>query len=175
MKGWCCTWHSSCCICVFSCGKALRLPVSATLMQVGVLTGTCASTCKEFSVSKKHKFITNPVERDTYSRFLSTQCDWMDGVFFLHTFTPRKKTWLMCEWDDNHASPAPVLETTRSFNVELPKAKKQNAVGRRESENRHVNWLYNAGRLEKSFLCKSCSKVIYSERNSVTKSSTIEH
>lgn len=51
---------------------------------------TCASTCEEFCVPKKHELITNALERDTYSRFLSTKCDWGDGVSFLHTFTPRR-------------------------------------------------------------------------------------
>lgn len=67
------------------------LPVSTTLIQVPVLTGIRESTFEEFCVSKKHKFIINALERDTYSRFLSTKCDWIGGVFFLHTFTPRKK------------------------------------------------------------------------------------
>lgn len=84
-------WQSSCYICVFSCDKALRLPISTTLMQVPVLPGICVSTFEEFCVSKKHKFIIYALERDIYSRFLSTKCEWMGGVFFLHTVTPRKK------------------------------------------------------------------------------------
>lgn len=59
-------------------------------MQVPVLTGTCESTCEEFYVFKKHKFIANALDRDMYLRFLSTECNQMDGVFVLHTFTPRK-------------------------------------------------------------------------------------
>lgn len=68
----------------------LRLPVSTILMQVPVLTGTCASTFEELCMSKKRKSITNALEREKHSRFLSTSCDWMEGVFFLHTFIHRE-------------------------------------------------------------------------------------
>lgn len=145
-------------------------------MQVLVLTGTCVSTCEEFCVFKKHKFITNALERDTYLRFLSAKSSQMDDVFFLCTFTPRKKhgsglngmitvqVLLLC-WK---------LQDISMWSCIKPR-NKQNAVGRGQSESRHVNWLYDADRLEKFFLGKSCSRVIYSERDSVNKSSVIEH
>lgn len=60
------------------------------LVQVPVLSGTCASTFEEPCMSKKHKLVTNALESDRYSGFLYTSCDLTEGVFFLHTFTPRE-------------------------------------------------------------------------------------
>lgn len=72
---WCCMGHSHCCSYTHFCSETFWLPVSTIPGQVLVLTGTCASSCEELCVYKRHEFLTNALEKDRHSRFLSTLCD----------------------------------------------------------------------------------------------------
>lgn len=109
MKGWCCMWNSSFCICVFSCGKALRLHVSTTLpVHPLVKNSVCLKSTSSSLMLQRGTRI--------WGSSLLNVIGWM--VFSSSTHSLLEETCLRCEWDDNHTSPAPVLETMRSFNVE---------------------------------------------------------
>lgn len=84
---WCCVWHNSCCSCAFFCGKALKLSDTNPKCRFQFWLGPVIQLLKS-SLSKKYKLVSNALESDRHSRVLSTSCDWMEDVFFPHTFSP---------------------------------------------------------------------------------------